>query len=446
MNLIALLNAMKAKGVQRVFFKKLAPNDNSKNQIYLGGDLSVLNVIPSGELGETGSSSRKSGAGSKQIVKAELDFTWLDEIARAHSAPNTQLILYPQYPEVRLSGFLRGSTVDWAEWLDPYRKGRAEGRVLILGVTTEATVVGHLATPASQVAIDLGAVTTIGTFGALQELPLAGDDRRSELMRELLRIHQIGWMKGQRLGRNGTRQPCNSPQCGGYTLEAELGITPNGLAEPDFLGWEVKSFSVTNFAQASTQTITLMTPEPDGGFYRDKGPESFVRTFGYVDRMGRVDRMNFGGVHIYGVVHSLTGLRLELPGFDPKTGKIRDVEGGIALMREGECAALWSFRKLIDHWKRKHDRAAYVPNQARTGPPREYRYGSDIQLGSGTDFIKLLLALYKGFVYYDPGIKLEGVSTSKPVLKRRSQFRVKARNLAGLYDSFERVALTTPNS
>jgi hypothetical protein len=442
MNLIALLNTMKAKGVQRVFFKKLAPNDNSKNQIYLGGDLSVLNVIPSGEFGETSSSSRKSGAGSKQIVKAGLDFTWLDETARVHSAPNTQLILYPQYPEVRLSGFLRGSTVNWGEWFDPYREGRAEGRVLILGVTAEATVVGHLATPASQVAADLPAVTTIGTFGALQELPLARDDLRSELMRELLRIHQIGWMKGQRLGRAGVRLPCDSPQCGGYTLEAELGIIPNGLAEPDFLGWEVKSFSVTNFSQASTQTITLMTPEPDGGFYKDKGPESFVRTFGYVDRMGRKDRMNFGGVHTYGVVQSLTGLRLELPGFDPTLGKIRDVEGGIALMRKGECAALWSFRKLIDHWKRKHDRAAYVPNQARMGPPREYRYSSEIQLGSGTDFIKLLLALYKGFVYYDPGIKLEGVSTSKPILKRRSQFRVKARNLAGLYDSFDRVSLT----
>jgi len=25
---------------------------------------------------------------------------------------------------------------------------------------------------------------------------------------------------------------------GGYTLEAELGITPNGYSEPDFMGWE----------------------------------------------------------------------------------------------------------------------------------------------------------------------------------------------------------------
>jgi hypothetical protein len=34
--------------------------------------------------------------------------------------------------------------------------------------------------------------------------------------------------------------PCTAPQCGGFTLEAELGIPKNSEAEPDFLGWEVK--------------------------------------------------------------------------------------------------------------------------------------------------------------------------------------------------------------
>jgi hypothetical protein len=31
-----------------------------------------------------------------------------------------------------------------------------------------------------------------------------------------------------------------SSNCGGYTLEAELGATPNGYSEPDFMGWEIK--------------------------------------------------------------------------------------------------------------------------------------------------------------------------------------------------------------
>jgi hypothetical protein len=51
--------------------------------------------------------------------------------------------------------------------------------------------------------------------------------------------------------------PCKSPQCGGYTLEAELGITPNGYSEPDFMGWEVKQFGVTKFENINSSIITL---------------------------------------------------------------------------------------------------------------------------------------------------------------------------------------------
>ena len=41
-----LLELMRLQGAVRLYAKKLAPNDNSKNQIYLGGDFSALNVIP----------------------------------------------------------------------------------------------------------------------------------------------------------------------------------------------------------------------------------------------------------------------------------------------------------------------------------------------------------------------------------------------------------------
>ncbi len=30
-------------------------------------------------------------------------------------------------------------------------------------------------------------------------------------------------------------------------LEAELGVTPNGYSEPDFMGWEIKQFGVKKF-------------------------------------------------------------------------------------------------------------------------------------------------------------------------------------------------------
>jgi len=45
----------------------------------------------------------------------------------------------------------------------------------------------------------------------------------------------------------------------------------------------------------------------------------------------------------------------------------------------------------------------------------------------------LLNAVNEGKVYYDPGIKLEDASTSKPKTKKRSQFRVVSKDLPALY-------------
>ena len=38
-----------AHGVRQILLKVLSPNDNSKNQVYLGGDFSVLHVLPAGD-------------------------------------------------------------------------------------------------------------------------------------------------------------------------------------------------------------------------------------------------------------------------------------------------------------------------------------------------------------------------------------------------------------
>jgi len=50
---------------------------------------------------------------------------------------------------------------------------------------------------------------------------------------------------------------CEAFQCGGYTLEAELGIIPNGKAEPDYLGYEVKQYSVTNLNRITAGRLRL---------------------------------------------------------------------------------------------------------------------------------------------------------------------------------------------
>lgn len=63
-------------------------------------------------------------------------------------------------------------------------------------------------------------------------------------------------------------------------------------------------------------------------------------------------------------------------------------------------------------------------------------------MGVGTDVLYLLKAIESGKVYYDPGIKLEHTSRSKPTTKARSQFRVNLNNLHALYDLVSQVDVT----
>jgi len=49
----------KDRDVQKLYVKKLSPNDNSKNQAYLGGDLTELAFIPTGHIEPSISLSKK---------------------------------------------------------------------------------------------------------------------------------------------------------------------------------------------------------------------------------------------------------------------------------------------------------------------------------------------------------------------------------------------------
>ena len=125
-NVEQLLARFNALGTSRVFFKLLAENDNSKQQIYLGANFEVLTFFPHGTI------TAYPMLGEPNF-KAPLEFYWTDpdSVERAHGA---QLILYPQYPEVRLSGFLAGTRTAPSKDLQPVpknlRKG-LDGRVMI---------------------------------------------------------------------------------------------------------------------------------------------------------------------------------------------------------------------------------------------------------------------------------------------------------------------------
>lgn len=434
MNLQNLKSLFINNGCDEIYVKKLAPNDNSKNQVYFGGNFEILNVLPISDI-----TTVEAGDWRRERFKASLNFAWVTEEGNLSPAKHAQLILYPKYPEVRFSGFLKGSKNAPSELMTQ----RLADRLLFIAVSKTGTVLGYVTHPNSQIANEFNQENNLGEHGVFSiiELPQTANNR-SVLLQELTRIHNQGWINSKRLDSEGNVLPCRASNCGGYTLEAELGVTPNGYSEPDFMGWEIKQFGVKKFENINSSVITLMTPEPTDGLYKTKGTEYFIRTYGYPDKLGRPDRMNFGGVHKSGEIHPTTKLEMKLIGFDQESGKIRNTNGRIALIdqKDNETAS-WSFSSMLLHWNRKHDKACYVPSLSDTKGDRKYKYGNNVILGTGTDFQLFLGQMANGNIYYDPGIKLENMST-KPKIKKRSQFRIKSRFLPNLYQKNEIVNLT----
>lgn len=429
-------------GVKRVYIKKLAPNDNSKNQPYFGAHLPDVAFLPSGSLVGSLSTSTKE---KKRSIKYQtaLELSWLDSDGSDFPAPDAKLIYYPQYPEVRFSGFLKGSRVKAGEWMDPKKQGRAVGRWLIIGVAPDKKIYAYLAVPDSNLSRELEDTIEQGDdiFNQLSISHASStgtESSKQSLINTLKEIHLQGWVPSQKMGKDGVSTLYKAPNGGGYTLESLLGISPNGYADPDYLGWEVKQFGVTKMPAVGAKVTTLFTPEPDGGVYIDPGFVDFMKKYGYADKSGIADRINFGGTHYYGERHKATALTLSISGFDTSESLLLDPNGDISLVDDSDqVAASWSFNKIMEHWKRKHALAVFVPClKKKDDSGTYYHYGNHIELGTGAGFEMLLSSIIKGSVYYDPGLKLENVSTS-PKQKKRNQFRVKHQNLKELYKTYE---------
>lgn len=437
MNLDDITQIFQQAGCRNLYAKVLAKNDNSKQQIYFGPDFSALSLFPNQGV----KPDEKQG---NETFKAQLSFSWIDVEGQLAHAPGAQLILYPQYPEVRFSGFLRGCRKGPNQLLT----SREHGRILFLGVTSDESVIGFVAAASSDLANEYISKFLEPDTGVFSEIPLplasGNRDARSGLLSELFRIHQLGWIDSKRLASDGKTLPCKSSNCGGYTLEAELGIIPNGRSEPDFLGYEVKQTAVPNFDRLESGIVTLMTPEPTGGLYQESGTKVFLRKYGYADKKGREDRINFGGNFKVGLRNANTGLTLQLLGYSH--GKIQNKNGVVALVADdGEIAASWNFQGMMEHWARKHAHAAYVPAMLRKDPAQQYCFSRQVRLASKPDFLLVLSALDTGVIYYDPGIKLENAATPQSRLKKRSQFRIKSKDLGAIYGLCEKIDVGNPS-
>lgn len=405
-------------GADVIYLKRLAVNDNSKNQIYINsGSLSDLNLLPTLGLEE--------GDGP---LKAPLDFYWLSLDGTLEHAPGAQLILYDQYPEVRLSGFLRGTRNAPSHLFRLERKAGA-GRLLFLGITGDRRVLAFAASATSRIARELLPEGSYRRTGAFEELPFT--DPVGELLQQLRDIHSAGPVSGIRFGPGGQIIENLNRNAPGVTLETLLGITANASTAPDYKGIELKAFPHAG------GPVTLMTPEPTGGLYRDPGIVPFMHRFGRLDHSR--DRIDFTGRHLVGVRNPSTGLTLGLAGYNT-ANETADIEhGAVELVGHlGEIAAEWAFTKLFDHWMRKHPRVMYVPYRKVEG---KFHYGPSIYLGEETDFLFVLRATNDGAVYYDPGIKLEHVSSTHPRAKTRNQFRIYRAELHRLYKTFKEIEL-----
>lgn len=435
----SLYRVLSDLGVTKIYTKALAGNDNSKNQIYLGGNFSAINIIPIHAWESfTPASNKKTLKPGLKLVRGSVDFRWVDSSGKVHNAPGSKLILYPQYPEVRFSGFLSGCSANVSEWMDVNKSGRTKGRYLILGIHPNGQTYGFLAVPNSQIANEFDASGYGDSTKILQEIShpdSLGQSSRSILLKELRRIYLASPIQSKKLdGKTLQCEPYKARNGAGFTLEAELGVAPNGYAAPDFEGWEIKAHG--------SQVVTLLTPEPSGGVYQDKGIDFFMRHFGYPAVNEEPDRLNFGGIHKYESYTKRTGLTMRTLGYPINGGNI-DLSGSLVLMDgDGNIAAEWSFEKLLSHWNKKHAKAAYIDYTRQTIDGEYwYSYQRDVYLGEGTDFLKFLEAIQCQAIYYDPGIKMQQASTSKPRIKKRSQFRVKFRDIPSLYESWETVNL-----
>lgn len=433
-----MLAAMTAEagnaGLAAVYAKILAANDNSKNQVYLGGGFGALNILPHGEI--TLEDGPQGNSGTDRFY-ASLDLSWMHEDG-AFPAPGARLILYPDYPEVRFSGFLRGCVRAPSDVMSG-ANARTPGRLLFFGITGAGRILAYVALPGDPIVVDFDAQAfpSLGVFADLSAQIPGINDPIALMRTAVARVAALGWTPSVKLDQDGVAQPYSARNAAGYTLEAALGVRPNSRAEPDYEGWEVKQYGVDNFERLRAGSpVTLMTPEPDGGLYHGD-IRTFMDLHGYPDKHNPEGRRNFGGVYrVGGAAHDRTGLRITLVGFDHESGKVES-GGGIQLIdTDGIVKASWSFAKLLAHWGRKHARVAYIPS-LKQDEPVAYMFSERATLCIGTDFIRFLKAMHEGQVWLDPALKAPVEGAVVGAVHRRCQFRIRHEHLGALYEREE---------
>ncbi|WOA54194.1 MvaI/BcnI family restriction endonuclease [Dickeya solani] len=419
-------------GAKRIIIKRLSNNDNSKQQIYFGSDFSVIKSLPIGNIISCGMS--KKGA----IFKASINWFWLSFEGDKEQAHGAQVILYPKYPEVRLSGLIKGCAIAPSHLLQPPTKKEREDRLesnryLIMGISEEA-VFSYISSWDDELSCELESLIENKeihpVFSVFYEYYYELKNSKETLLRKLKDIHSLGFVPSQRLNKNGELIAYKAKNGAGFTLESLFNIKPNGSSEPDFMGWELKAHSGS--------VVTLMTPEPDTGLYV-ADIHDFMNSYSSSQKPERVD---FASIHKMSIYNEKTGLTLNLEGYDFSKQEIVNPEGGLFLRdSNGKIAAGWSFSKILDHWKRKHSKTCFVHYSVRKSEHPSYLFGPKITLADGSDIKKFMSALSASKIYYDPGVNIK-YHNGKAKPKKRNQFRMKWNDVGEVYDHIVNVTIS----
>ena len=404
-SLAEISDAFRKLGCEELVIKFLSENqDNEKNQVYFGPKLSIAQYFP-GLLelrsASTSTAKPKSSDGSP-IVALQLDFSWLWPNESPSPAPQAKIIEYSQYPEVRFSGFLQGSSHSpralRRDEQDDYGQ-----RVLILGHSGEKTY-GALVTEDSspQAVAELRELPPWAVQPLFSWLKITTSTHvldapalLSELRGLAGQVHEPRKLK--RIGEPFEFIPLGG-QAGGWTLEALLGIPMNAKSEPDKYGFEIKA--------VGGDRTSLITTEPDFGYRYDNGVEAYIARFGRDAKAGGGSRV-FSGVHRCNQLNPATGAKLTIENWDFSANMPTGTgQPNIALIEvsTGEVISGWSFAKIGASWSKKHAGAVFVQSEAVEGPPIDgYRYGALSYMGLGTSALRFLSQVANGTIFLDPG-------------------------------------------
>lgn len=423
-------------GLDTALLKILPKNANDKNQIYIASDFGVLYDLFAMTLSERGESTSTKDVAStgRRIPEAAFDdFAWIKRDGSLTPAKRVKAIIYPQYPEARLSGLQTiENSIPQSLSVEFAKTASDRKRLLVLGRTPKGACRAMVCIDISDELVhEIAALPSFERSKVCKRLSVdLGGTRKLE---QLLSSVVGKSLRGCRLDASGHTLPFAGTQVCGYTLEHALDIIPNASKNGDLFGIELKTHTQLK--------VTLFTPEPDLGLYA-KDFSGFMIKYGYLDNDGNY---RVTGIHKANVRSARSGLTLRLreyrlkdnhwisAPYDPSTSLTSKMDSVEVILEDddGVVAAGWSLERLMNCWGAKHNETVYVPASKESNPnPIEVADGYEYLITFSprvmwchhTSTEQMLKAIHDGVIFLDPAPKLNTSDPSKS--KRRAQWRV----------------------